>query len=549
MSAHKNTEKSIIYNEFEEASNKRLQENRLRFIGCWNEIGRNAFISLAEKTLYKLLYSKYQHHLIVPLTQKNINHFVKNLKKKMNIPSGVIIKTIDDASQLQKHLFIMSSERSNHKFCPIFDYYFIDARQRNANPGGCFCAIMDLSSDQFIHILWLFLTNKFTDVNQKNLFSYVIGYSQSAGFCKRCAFRFFIQTQGLKLFVDLFEKKIKYFMRDQNILYLLCIIRILNHLLPWNIFMRHLFQKPVFYKKLFNFWSAFSRFYRDYNLYERNPKLSVHISLQRLVFDIQFFEDDYPQNCSLTVFVLRKSKVLLEYILNEMSYFLHAIMHQTTLFWKHSVFEYILQNKHINRIVYHWTDFYKNSFDYLYSNLPDHFEQFTTVNEYYTFGRDFTEKYLWLNSCIHPIQKRLVYYDYRYNKSKKAFILSTKYDEECEMLKCWQSETMKRDFPTYEINPAFNIYLFEKMGPKYHNSKVYWQELKYYWNEYINHKKQAYRNIECQYYGCRKHKRFCDKFYQCSQCKFAKYCSRKCQKRDWNLEKHRLVCSVLKTFH
>ena len=39
--------------------------------------------------------------------------------------------------------------------------------------------------------------------------------------------------------------------------------------------------------------------------------------------------------------------------------------------------------------------------------------------------------------------------------------------------------------------------------------------------------------------------RFCgkqDSKFECSKCKSAKYCSEECQKLDWNVYKHKLVC-------
>ena len=67
-------------------------------------------------------------------------------------------------------------------------------------------------------------------------------------------------------------------------------------------------------------------------------------------------------------------------------------------------------------------------------------------------------------------------------------------------------------------------------------------------NDYSD-KLMGWNDIECQRSGCAKTKRDAKKckedWYQCSRCKYARYCSKHCQKVDWNTGSHKKLCALM----
>eukprot|EP01083_Nonionella_stella_P148558 470509_1 len=52
--------------------------------------------------------------------------------------------------------------------------------------------------------------------------------------------------------------------------------------------------------------------------------------------------------------------------------------------------------------------------------------------------------------------------------------------------------------------------------------------------------------MECHNVCCDKRRFNVNEFYKCEGCKVARYCSKRCQKKDWNLYNHESVCNGLK---
>eukprot|EP01083_Nonionella_stella_P043472 117258_1 len=63
------------------------------------------------------------------------------------------------------------------------------------------------------------------------------------------------------------------------------------------------------------------------------------------------------------------------------------------------------------------------------------------------------------------------------------------------------------------------------------------------WTKATNKRKKE--NMECQYSLCHRTRKKAQ-LRKCKSCRVARYCSRKCQKRDWNLNHHVTVCEKLR---
>ena len=56
---------------------------------------------------------------------------------------------------------------------------------------------------------------------------------------------------------------------------------------------------------------------------------------------------------------------------------------------------------------------------------------------------------------------------------------------------------------------------------------------------------RKWQDMKCQNVGCNVQRKY-GKLYKCKKCKCARYCSRKCQKIDWNRNQHKKYCKKLK---
>ena len=54
-----------------------------------------------------------------------------------------------------------------------------------------------------------------------------------------------------------------------------------------------------------------------------------------------------------------------------------------------------------------------------------------------------------------------------------------------------------------------------------------------------------WKEMQCISVGCRNRRKVMKKFYKCRKCKTARYCSKRCQKLDWNHHGHREICRKL----
>lgn len=53
-------------------------------------------------------------------------------------------------------------------------------------------------------------------------------------------------------------------------------------------------------------------------------------------------------------------------------------------------------------------------------------------------------------------------------------------------------------------------------------------------------------DTQCQNIKCSKRRKNTDKFYKCRKCKVIRYCSKKCQKIDWNMYNHKSICKKIR---
>ena len=81
-----------------------------------------------------------------------------------------------------------------------------------------------------------------------------------------------------------------------------------------------------------------------------------------------------------------------------------------------------------------------------------------------------------------------------------------------------------------------------------HNNNVLDTSMKriQFYEQYIGERTDPH-SVSCHNFKCKNNK-ILIKFKKCSHCRIMIYCSRKCQKYDWSVGKHRLQCKKLKTF-
>lgn len=86
----------------------------------------------------------------------------------------------------------------------------------------------------------------------------------------------------------------------------------------------------------------------------------------------------------------------------------------------------------------------------------------------------------------------------------------------------------------YILEKTIGTRIFVRICPKcyYHFRRI--KNRKKFKSNKTNTKQKKIKN--CQYIKCNK-----KALKKCSRCKSSRYCSRKCQKKDWNT-KHRFIC-------
>ena len=57
---------------------------------------------------------------------------------------------------------------------------------------------------------------------------------------------------------------------------------------------------------------------------------------------------------------------------------------------------------------------------------------------------------------------------------------------------------------------------------------------------------QKWMNMKCARIGCKVRRIDNDKLYKCKKCKVVRYCSKRCQKIDWNMNDHKKHCRMLR---
>ena len=51
-----------------------------------------------------------------------------------------------------------------------------------------------------------------------------------------------------------------------------------------------------------------------------------------------------------------------------------------------------------------------------------------------------------------------------------------------------------------------------------------------------------WNSVKCQNFACDKKRTDVEKFYKCKKCRVIRYCSKRCQKMDWNRDNHKRYC-------
>eukprot|EP01084_Bolivina_argentea_P294191 506141_1 len=302
---------TIIPNEFIALNKRRIESSTSkRFNAPTNTLFRPMIISLIEKHIWQFLVINKTAH---------ITDALKSFTKTHLSP----VNTIDNCTKLRETLLEMESEKDDHNFGPIFEYYasslvippeqiFCDGSRSSSSiipMGLCFCQMMEISPLGFVDILWCFLTNIFKHKYDKYAmrhFIYLVCYCQSPKLCNYCISHLFIKTKGLKSFINLFTNNIYSYFNSKNIYCLLALVRTLNQLLLSPTIMKFICKHKYLYQKLFTFWVSLSKYYNKFKLIDYSPQKSVNMHVERILFDVKF--NDH-QSFDTNVFLLQKSDV------------------------------------------------------------------------------------------------------------------------------------------------------------------------------------------------------------------------------------------------
>ena len=370
-------------------------------------------------------------------------------------------------------------------------------------------------------------------------------YSKRVNLCSGCNLSFIVSTNGMctffktigiitKLLALMDHKKI-----IPTIYGLIMIVRILSNFISYPLIMRYIFSFPIFYRKLYKFWMNLNFYIWNF---KKNKHKLKHLKLDKdlvamIITNLKSFQFGPIDHDEMQIFAINTNRnnnnyLLVTFLFDLISHLLNDFIHYSSKYWNNQHFEYLLHSLDINIFIKIW---FVHEFDINYNKFT-----------YSYLTKNCNMRYLkqYLNGNL--INKNRSIFENQLLLAYKTILYDSKY-----IMEIWRLTAYRYGKCMFRGGIANGITNLNKGNVK--AKRIFLEGLRLQLqnftelHECMTSSPFARKFKKCKQCGKKKENKN-HKFYICKRCKFVMYCSRKCQKIDWNKSNHRNLCSKLRIY-
>eukprot|EP01083_Nonionella_stella_P015632 43761_1 len=510
-----------------------------------------------------ILHMTYQYEcVLISLRHKmRYNLFESNVIPRC-VPNNVIVHQLRGSKAIRR-LYkrpTINSEHNDIEHRPIFDDFILhknDDRVSTLLPDMlCVAHLMPkyftstFKVKSYCYLLEYFVFGKHSELFAANMrcFVQLICYSKTAHLCSKCVLKYVQRSDGLNQMFGFIQQFINTLAQSditkivKEIYGVIAVIRMLSNLLLYPLVIRYMFSVSTFYRKLFRFWMALTRFI--WNFKSTKHKLE-HIPLDQHLIDmiivmIKASKFDTVDESAVTLIAINNDSIhLFELLLDLMVHILNDFIYVSTRYWRKRHFKYVLKHA---RIVLFLVDWFKNEFEAKHHQ----FSQANLKKQYHIRGLKQYCNGNMVESVRIAFEKGLL-------NAFQTISCDSEYILKLRQVIAWYiaKKTNVNNLNAWNVLPVNRL-----NGSSGKAQQLFWKAVHLQYKcEIATMDINAYQKMKITFVGrykkcqhCETIKQDTDQWYVCNGCRFVFYCSRRCQKVDWNQNNHRRLCNVLRTY-
>eukprot|EP01083_Nonionella_stella_P015633 43764_1 len=511
-----------------------------------------------------ILHMTYQYECVLISLRHKVRHnlFESDVIPRC-VPNNVIVHQLRGSKAIRR-LYkrpTINSEHNDIEHRPIFDDFILHKNDDRvsallpdvlcvAHSMPTYFTFSTLKVKSYCYLLDYFVFGDHSELFAANMrcFVQLICYSKTAHLCSKCVLKYVQRSDGLNQMFGFIQQFINTLAQSditkivKEIYGVIAVIRMLSNLLLYPLVIRYMFSVSTFYRKLFRFWMALTRFI--WNFKSTKHKLE-HIPLDQHLIDmiivmIKASKFDTVDESAVTLIAINNDSIhLFELLLDLMVHILNDFIYVSTRYWRKRHFKYVLKHA---RIVLFLVDWFKNEFEAKHHQ----FSQANLKKQYHIRGLKQYCNGNMVESVRIAFEKGLL-------NAFQTISCDSEYILKLRQVIAWYiaKKTNVNNLNAWNVLPVNRL-----NGSSGKAQQLFWKAVHLQYKcEIATMDINAYQKMKITFVGrykkcqhCETIKQDTDQWYVCNGCRFVFYCSRRCQKVDWNQNNHRRLCNVLRTY-